>query len=456
MADLPPNDNYAIIPHPTQPKLLLLPRETTWTLPQHPYTEAPDIDCYIKELYAIEVTVLSCIYDRYKDDEREDQHPIYALENHSPYWQPPVGALWIDRAALDSLTLTVPEHRAVIETWLAEVATGHTPIGRLPWARIGWYDTAISWIHNQLNHLGYHAIAPIEQVCVRMWSTVLCIPTVRGDVYFKAASSAFAFEASMTRALSALFPNNIPRVLALDSRCSWMLMEDAGKTLRAYMGDKGDILLLEAMLSQFAQVQIQAAEHIDRLKACGCPDRCLSRLSELFEEILADTPALLLAQENGLSHAEFEQLRAFTPQLRTMCAELASYHIPETLHHDDFHPGNIMYDGKDYIFFDWAESALAHPFYSMVIVLRYAKFVYEFDTATLDRLRDHYLQSWTAYESMDRLLEAFALSQRLGILCRAITWHHTVSQVEDGAKWQYEDSMPYRKGPESPAPSGRG
>ena len=34
---------------------------------------------------------------------------------------------------------------------------------------------------------------------------------------------------------------------------------------------------------------------------------------------------------------------------------------------------------NSYIFLDWADGILAHPFYSMIIVLRYAKLLLHFD-----------------------------------------------------------------------------
>lgn len=144
-----------------------------------------------------------------------------------------------------------------------------------------------------------------------------------------------------------------------------------------------------------------------------------------------------------MTEDEYARLRDFTPQVGDMCAQLSSYRFPMMLHHDDFHPGNIMVKGDDIIFFDWAESAITHPFFSMTIVMRYAKYVYEYDEEALNRLRDMYLQAWTQFAPLEQLRDAFELALRLGILCRALTWHRAVEQLEESEKWAYEGSMPY-------------
>jgi hypothetical protein len=204
-----------------------------------------------------------------------------------------------------------------------------------------------------------------------------------------------------------------------------------------------DMACWDEILRLFARMQIESVAHLDTLKALGCPDRRLKVLPRLFEHLLADKAAALLPErDGGLTEAEYEQLRTLSPEVERMCAELASYNVPEALHHDDFHPGNIMVRDGDYIFFDWAESALAHPFYSMIIVLRYANMVLDFDDAALRHMQDTYLQEWTTYEPIKRLLAAFQLAQRLGLLCRALTWHHTISHLEASNKWEYEQAVP--------------
>ena len=135
----PQDDNYSIIPHCSQPQVLLLREDAGWTLPRHTGRVAAEINAAMQAQLGLTTTVLSCVYDRYKDDEREDQHYVYALENYSPDVLPPTSGRWIDRAELANLPLAVPEHRAVLEAWFTEIEEGEYHEQRLPWMRPGWF-----------------------------------------------------------------------------------------------------------------------------------------------------------------------------------------------------------------------------------------------------------------------------------------------------------------------------
>ncbi len=437
------NDNYSIILHVHEPRVLLLREECGWTLPRHQAIDAAEISAAMLEQLRVKTTVLYCAYDRYKDDEREDQHLVYALENHSPDWTAAERQEWVNLVELQDLLLIVPEHISVIETVLASLEQGGVHEHRLPWTRLGWFATAGQWIQQQLDMLGYVATDSIRQVSVSIWSTVLCIPTTTGNLYFKASAPTFAYEPLLTQTLAMLVSAHLPPVLVVDNERHWMLMRDAGITLAAMHKNAPDPARWEEALSLFAQMQIELVTHVDALAKTGCPDMRLHMLPILFEEALAAKDMLHIGQEDGMPEAEYAQLLAFPPELKTMCAKLAEYNVPESLHHDDFHGNNIMYNGKTYIFFDWAECALAHPFCSMMIVQRVARYVLEYDDTTLDRFRDAYLAPWTRYEPIERLREAFTLAVRLGKLCRALTWQRLIAQVEPSAKWEYEGSFPY-------------
>ena len=58
----------------------------------------------------------------------------------------------------------------------------------IPWTRPGWFEEASAWVQAELERQGIKVSGPIEQPHSRPWSTVLRIPTIQGDIYFKAAS----------------------------------------------------------------------------------------------------------------------------------------------------------------------------------------------------------------------------------------------------------------------------
>jgi hypothetical protein len=105
------DDNYALIPHVKEPKVLLLKSRVGWTLPQHNTNDASKINAAMKALLGCTTTVLYCAYDRYKDDEREEQHRVYVLENHSPNFLQPANAHWISKTDLNTIELAVADHK---------------------------------------------------------------------------------------------------------------------------------------------------------------------------------------------------------------------------------------------------------------------------------------------------------------------------------------------------------
>src|SRR6202022_373613 len=101
----------------------------------------------------------------------------------------------------------------------------------------------------------------------------------------------------------------------------------------------------------------------------------------------------------------------------------ASYNIPESLEHDELTAGNILYNGETCIFIDLAECNLAHPFCSLFIALRSAKYTLGYDDSMLERLREAYLAPWTDFAPMERLQRASTLALRLDRLFRALSWY---------------------------------
>ena len=138
------------------------------------------------------------------------------------------------------------------------------------------------------------------------------------------------------------------------------------------------------------------AAQLAQLLALGCLDYRLAGLPARYAALLDDRQALMIDLPDGLTSEQYARLRAYTPQFADMCARLAGYGSPETLHHDDFHDGNIFLGAGGFRFFDWGESCTAQPFYTLVVGLRGIAYRFELskDEPELRRLRDMYLEPW--------------------------------------------------------------
>jgi len=437
------HNNFSIIPHATKKRILLLAGNDGWTLPKHSHTDPLDIAQAMKQLLNVDVTVLECVYDRCNEVESTAHHQVYVLENHGPDWTPPSNGRWVGLEELDHLLLAVPEHYYTLKSWLIKAEDDELGTQQLPWTQFGWFDIAYSWIGDQLNLANCEVVGPIEQVTVSIWGSVLRIFTTAGIMYFKASAPAFAYEPALTQMLAQIWPLFIPRVFAIESKRHWMLMEDAGQLLSDVAQIDTDMGPLERMLPLYARIQIESVNYLEEFKELGCPDRRLDKLSILLEKILEDKSSLLLGQEDGVSYAEYEKIWKLTEKISTACTELRSYNIPETLHHDDLHTSNIAVTGQRYMFVDWAESGLTHPFFSLGVLLRQMKRLKGFDFGPSSLLCQSYLEPWTRYEPMERLVEAFRLAQWLSPILRALTWHSALSQVDNERHHQYKSAIPF-------------
>jgi hypothetical protein len=315
---------------------------------------------------------------------------------------------------------------------------------QLPWYQPGWFEQASAWIHAELNRQHISVGGPIEQPHVRPWSTVLRAPTSAGAIYFKASAPVLGHEPGLTAALARWRPDCMPQVLATDLEHGWMLQPDFGVSLRSIIQASGDLGHWHRVLPLYAAAQIELADRRDELLALGTIDRRLTTLPAQYARLLDDTDALRIDLPDGLTSEEYRRARAFAPQLAALCEQLAGYRIPETLHHDDFHDGNIfMRDGR-YTLADWGESCVAHPFFTMVVTLRSIAYTLKLEEGApeLARLRDIYLEPWTRYETPDNLHAAFDLAQRVGMVCRTLTWYRVVSSLEEPLRSEYAEAVP--------------
>lgn len=287
-----------------------------------------------------------------------------------------------------------------------------------------WHDATAfhGWLAAQQTRLGL-ALARITLPHHRPWSLVYVIECGDGArFYAKASAPPLAYEASLTAELGRWAPGFAPRVLAVERNRGWLLLADAGAPLRAALGTASYLPHWQRLLPRFAAVQRSMQERADALLSLGLPDRRLERLPARFSALLEEREALCLGEAEGLSEAEWRDLRACLPAFAEDCARLAEYGIPPSLHHDDFHDGNLFLSEAGHITFaDWGESAITHPFLSLRVATRYLSYRLGLTAAApeLSALADSYLALWGDPE---RLRPALGLALRLASVNRALTW----------------------------------
>ena len=316
---------------------------------------------------------------------------------------------------------------------------------RLLWVQPAWLDEATDWIRARLDEQELTLTGALEQPHVRWWSTVIRVPTSVGDLWFKANARPHAFEAALVAILERLQPGRVPELVASDPARGWLLMRDGGARLRELVQSSADLGHWHEVLPAYAELQLAVAPHVGELLAAGVPDERLSVLPSHLELLLEDEEALLLGRPDGLSDEERERARALLPELGRACEQLPSYGIPETLQHDDFHDGNVFVREGGYLFFDWGDSCVSHPFHTLVVTLRAIAHRLELPPGGPDLLllREAYLEPFASYGSLDELREAAELAHFTGTAARTLAWARSLAAREAEFRADDAETVPY-------------
>lgn len=355
---------------------------------------------------------------------------LLLMDNRTTNWKPPEGSRWVDRAGLDAVVLAEEWMRPALENVLDSL-NQPPPDKRPPWFMPGWFAEAREWIRETLTTQGYTLLKPPELFKNGAISAVLLAETDHGNVYFKVAVKLplFGHEPRLSAALGALYPDAIQAPLGIDAERRWMLTADIGTELRE---SKPSPQTMETVIKTYARFQIDTASQIDTIFGVGCLDRRLDVLVSQVDGLLADEGcyALLNADERAEWQASGDRLKA-------LCQQLASYHLPYTLVHGDFHGGNIALQNDRIRFFDWTDACVAHPFFDLTPLIDVD------NPAKAVALQEAYLAEWTAYEPLDRLREACAIGMILGALHQTVSYQGIFNGIEVDQQAEWAAGVPF-------------
>jgi hypothetical protein len=314
-----------------------------------------------------------------------------------------------------------------------------TEVIQARWYNAEWLREVHTWIDLQTSELGYEVTGQITQPHVRPWATALRVPTDRGLLWFKATTPALAHESAITQALSGWTSGLTPRVLAADVNRNWLLMEHGGERLRKYIEEGGDRARVREMASAYAGLQKSLVDRVDAMLKLGTPDCRLATFPAHYARLLEDGPLLRVGEEEGLTEVQLARLQDLVPTVEAIASELASDGIPETLQHDDLHLGNVFVDGDQTVIFDWGDSSISHPFFSLVVMRRAtaSDFDVEEESAEIQEVRSAYLNAWDLPLSHDECIRACLLADALGRISRALTWARLLPGMEEPHRSQY-------------------
>lgn len=412
---------YALLPHPNQPLVLAQNGLQGMELPNFVIHEAVGywdtfrLKPLLDEKIGVPVNILRYVA-RHQD---EESHRIYSIQLLEPRTETlPVDAIWqpVDAVLVSE---TMPSTlREGLQRWQYEQQSGILPERRALWALPGWYTRAENWIVEQSSRLERGLVQEIQPVKSWSISCVLKVRTETGLLYFKVARDLplFANEGLVLTCLAGLYPDRIPLPIAVQPEEGWMLLDDFGDA-----PDAGLSLEERARLLQdFARLQIDSSAKVEVLLAAGCKDRRLDVLLSQIEPLLNDDVAI-----GPLNPPEREELQQVGPRLRDLIMELIALPIPYSILHGDLHGGNVIPHKNSFLYFDWTDAAVSHPFFDMIHI-----FGVEDDSQKV-MLQDAYLQPWEEYYAKEDVRRAWELASALYGFYHAVSYQYIARGIEE-------------------------
>jgi len=401
------NTLHVLIPDARNSKVLLRVSRGRWCLPgverssQAPWWRSVgEIHDEVSRTLKLDATVLRCIEAEAPFDP-ESYMCILVIEPRQLSWARPSGTDWFGPEELLALDDVDAEHAALIERYFTEEVPEESP----PWTRAGWLGRSLSWLEDEFERLELRAAGRMRPVSASSRSATVSIPLEVGGAYLKACGEPIAHEPELTAFLARECPRLLPRVLAIEPKRGFLLTEDAGAHSAI------DLQNAQWLLRGLAEVQIQAAEHPEKLVELGCPD-------QRPEIVRADLDRLVhaLSQcDDGTGFfAELDAvgLRKHLDSFEEAFAELSEGEVPASLHHPNFGPESVVQSYGQCRVIGWA-GALAHPFLTPLPLM------HGFDgPGQQQELRALYLQHWLDFAGFERLESLFLLAQSIAPLYR--------------------------------------
>jgi hypothetical protein len=212
-------------------------------------------------------------------------------------------------------------------------------------------------------------------------------------------------ELSIISCLSGLYPEFLPKLVAIRSDWNAWLAEDAGEQL----SDPPETAVFIRAVRSFTSLQIQTIGAVDVLLATGAFDQRIPVLRHHLDDVIAFLIAAMGKQTSAkVAPLSLHRVLELGEILRDALCQLEALGVPDALIHNDLNLGNILYDGTNYVFTDWSEAAVGNPF------LAFARLCLLSRDAEGD-LRGIYGEVWREYLSQQSIDCACQLATLLSI-----------------------------------------
>lgn len=346
---------------------------------------------------------------RYALDHEGSDCAVFVLESPIAESSAPDGTSWVRAQDVSSIPFASEDHRAFLQAWFAPSPESVT----MPWAAPRGYEEAFAWMHRKLDEQGVEPLGTRVQVKNAYVSSVFRCSTSLGDVYLKVLPNLFNRESQILAKLTEWGIAELPERLATDTSRGYLLTRDMGGF---DLSESLSLDLLAAAVQRFAEFQVSSSHLVDVANPWPFFDMRIPVMCERIDSVVDEIPDLLRGSPYGFREDEIQRLRERLPFWKALCGEIQELGLPDALDHGDLRPGNIRVLPDRLIFYDWAWSAITHPFLSVVGFLHIVRSYLEDTAGSSEKLHDAYLEAWTSFAPARDLRRAFDLADQLKAL----------------------------------------
>lgn len=315
------------------------------------------------------------------------------------------------------------------------------------WSSAPFLDRVRAWVDDAVTARGMKLTGEWEQPHCRPWSSAVRFETTGGRVWFKVSGPGTRFEAALLRLLDEVTPGLAPELLAVDTDRAWSLTRDAGPVLRLLAEPDRIWPQWEQTVRAYAEAQVVLSSRGDRVLGTGVTEVSPRTIPGQARRILGQLSEWPVAQ-GGLDEAQAHALAAMLPDLDSWCAELSASGVPSSVQHDDLHSSNVCWSDsiETMRIIDWGDTSWGCPLATMLATMNsIARHLGVFEEGRpvedprVLRVRDAYLEPFTAYADRADLVGWVDLARRTSAVAKALAYQSALvgEPIVTHAEWEF-------------------
>ena len=294
-----------------------------------------------------------------------------------------------------------------------------------PFGRLRWIEELSSWVQHEIEPNGLRLSGEFRQLNASPTFALLRFETTGQAVWFKAVGEPNLREFSISAALSRLFPEFVPTVIAIHPAWNgWLTAEFPGSTL----DEVSDACTWEQAAQTLAELQIASVGETAELLRAGCRDIRILPLLELVDPFIEVMSQLMTQQQKTPPlPLRREELRELGRQIKGALTAWARLNVPDTLGHLDFNPGNIVTSADQCIFLDWAEAYVGPPFLTLEYLCEHLLRLPQKETRAGADVIEKYEKKWRKILAPEIVSAALGIAPVLAVFAYAAgtaVWRH--------------------------------